>query len=94
MRPRNVYAVIHLLAGGNLRRLAREYGWPEEHVLALELHRESEARYCWSDPREVAELFADHFECRSVWNASHAFGNRCSCLVMKRHRLHRRGGRP
>jgi SAM-dependent methyltransferase len=84
VRPRDVYALIHEQAGGDLRRLAREYGWPEEHVLALNLHRGSEARYCWSNPEQVGALFADWFEGGTVWNAAHPFGDQCSILALTR----------
>lgn len=59
VEPRRVWQLVHHEAGGDLLGLARSLGWPEEHVLALESHRESTVRYHFSSPELLARLFCD-----------------------------------
>lgn len=84
VRRHDVWQRIHDATGGDLAALASRTGWPEPYVLALDVHRNSEARYHFSGVDEVRELFGDGFSLESVQYPNHAFGDACPVVELRR----------
>ena len=87
IRPHRVWELIHQAADGDLEGLAKRLGWPVPHMLALEGHRNSSARYCLSGVEEVEKIFcgADAgFSLQSVGYPDYPLGDACPTVVLAR----------
>jgi len=87
VRPHDVWSIVNRYANGDLGALADDHGWPLDNVLALEQHRDSDARYHLSGPREVESLFVDStgaFKVREVCYSGDPLGPCCPTVVLDR----------
>ena len=86
----SVQDVLGDLKGGRipgLRRLASELGWSVEHVLTVNMHRDSSERSCWSGVGEVRRLFCEStggFEMESVEVPPYELGDCCPIVALRR----------
>ncbi|MDA0821678.1 MAG: class I SAM-dependent methyltransferase [Proteobacteria bacterium] len=87
VRPHDVWSVISRYADHNLRRLAEGHGRPIEHVLALENHKDSDARYHLLQVADVEQLLVKQrgqFKITGVHRSSEALGNLTPIVRLER----------
>jgi SAM-dependent methyltransferase len=87
VRPHYVWSVISGFADNDLRRLAEDHGWPIENVLALENHKNSDARYHLLQVADVEQLFVKQlgqFKITEVHRSSEALGHLTPIVKLER----------
>jgi hypothetical protein len=71
----------------DLESLAEEIGWPIDHVLAMDIYRDSTARYSFVTVDQVYDLFCCNsggFNLHSLYVPSYELGERCPTIVLQR----------
>ncbi len=82
---RKIWRAVHGVA--DLPALAERIGWPIEHMSAINVYRDSAARYHFVDVDQVIDLFcggSGGFTLRSIHIPSYELGERCPTIVLQR----------
>lgn len=85
---KKVWRALHEISS-DLRGLAKKIGWPEEHLLAMNMYRDSTARYSFVTVDKVCDLFCSRsggFKLRYLHVPSYELGERCPTIVLQRDR--------
>lgn len=83
---RTVWCAVREIAS-DLEGLAEKIGWPLEHMLAINIYRDSTARYSFVTVDQVCDLFCGRsggFKLRYLHVPSYEFGERCPTIVLQR----------
>ena len=83
---KKVWCTLHEIAS-DLGGLAEKIGWPAEHMLAVNIYRDSTARYSFVTVDQVCDLFCGSsggFKLRYLHVPSYELGERCPTIVLQR----------
>jgi hypothetical protein len=83
---KKIWWALHEIAH-DLESLAEKIGWPVEHMLAINIYRDSTARYSFVTVDQVYDLFCGNsggFTLRSLQVPSYELGERCPTIVLQR----------
>jgi Methyltransferase domain len=83
---KKIWCAIHEITS-DLEGLAEKIGWPIEHVLAMNIYRDSTARYSFVTVNQAYDLFCCNsggFKLRYVHVPSYELGERCPTIVLQR----------
>jgi hypothetical protein len=83
---RKVWSALHEISP-DLEGLAEKIGWPVEHMLAINMYRDSRARYSFVTVEQVYDLFCCNlcgFKPHFIYEPSYELGERCLTIVLRR----------
>jgi hypothetical protein len=83
-----VWCAFHEITS-DLKGLAEKIGWPVEHMMAINMYRDSTARYSFVTVDQVCDLFcgcSGGFKLRYLHVPSYELGERCPTIVLQRDR--------